>query len=374
MFAGVAILIAISAMFDIDQTVRAQGQVISGSRTQVIQAADGGVLTAIHVHEGDHVKAGQKLAELEADRARAGESQSRAEVASKRIALIRAHAELTDQAPVFGRQFAEYADFVAAQMGVYRQRKQSLDEDLAMSMKALRLSEEELAMNERLLSSGDISRTEVMRSQRQVLELQARIAAARNKYLQDARQELARIEDELSSSRFKLDERRSVLEHTDLTAPTDGVVKLVRVTTVGGVLRPGDELMQISPSDDELLVEIKVNPVDIGQLVTNLPVALRFDAFDSSLYGKVNGTLRYLSPDTLTEAGPNGQQQTFYRAQVALDWRRSVNSSPRVGQLQPADIKPGMTATADVLVGRRTLLYFLAKPIVKAFSGALTQR
>ena len=374
MFAGAAVLVGLAAVFEIDQTVRAQGQVISGTRTQVIQAADGGVLTAIHVREGDHVKAGQKLAELEADRARAGESQSRAEVASKRIALVRTHAELSGEPPVFGKQFADYPDFVAAQQGVYRQRKQSLDEDLAVSLKALKLAEEELAMNERLLSSGDISRTEVMRTQRQVLDLQARMAAARNKYLQDARQELAKIEDELSSSRFRHDERRSVLDHTDLVAPTDGVVKLVRVTTVGGVLKPGDELMQISPSDDELLVEIKVNPMDVGQLRTSVPVSLRFDAFDSSVYGKVQGTLRYLSPDTLTESGGNGQQLTFYRAQVVLDWRRSVHNNTRVSQLRPEDIKPGMTATADVLVGQRTLLYFLAKPVVNAFSGALTQR
>lgn len=373
LLAGVIlILIGFAAFTEIDQAVRAQGQVIPGGRTQVIQAVDGGMLTALHVREGDQVKVGQKLAELEPDRAQAGYAQSEAEVASKRIALIRARAELAGNAPRFDKSFQAYPDFISAQLGIYHQRKQSLDEELGVLTQAMSLAQDELGMNQRLYANGDISQSEVMRAQRQVLELQARINGAKNKYFQETRAEMAKLEDELSTSRFKRDERQSILKHTDLTSPTDGVVKLVRINTVGGVLKPGDELMQISPVDDELLVELKVNPADIGLLRTGLPVTLRFDAYDPSIYGNVKGTLRYLSPDTLTEQAPSGQSQTYYRAQVAIDWVATQAQSK--SRIQPQDIKPGLTATADVLTGTRSILNYLVKPVSRAFSGALTQR
>jgi adhesin transport system membrane fusion protein len=235
---------------------------------------------------------------------------------------------------------------------------------------SLVLAREELGMNQRLFEGGDISRSEVMRAERQVLDIQARANAARNKYLSDARTELARLEDERTTSQQKLNERENVLQHTDMTSPMDGVVKVVRITTVGGVLKPGDELMQISPADDELLLEIKVNPADVGQLRLGLPVSLRFDAFDSSIFGKLNGTLRYISPDTLVEQGANNQSTTFYRAQVAIDWDASTPNQ----RIRAQDIKPGMTATADVLTGERSILNYLLKPVTRAFSGAMLQR
>lgn len=369
----ITLLFAFAAIFEIDQGVRAQGQVIPGSRTQVIQAVDGGMLVALHVREGDSVRAGQKLAEFEPDRAQAGYSQSQAEVASKTIALVRARAELIGRVPIYDEELSEWPEFIEAQMGVYRQRKLGLEQDVAVLQDGLRLASEELQMNRRLLQAGDISRSEVMRLERQVLDLRARINAARNKYFQDTRIEVAKLEDELNTSRHRLDERKNVLQHTDLISPMDGVVKYVRVTTVGGVLKPGDELMQISPVDDELILEIKVSPADVGQLRQGLPVSVRFDAFDSSIYGKANGTLRYISPDTLSEQANNGQTQTYYRALVALSWEKGV-STQRIRALRPQDIKPGMTATADVLTGQRSILSYLAKPITRAFSGALMER
>ncbi len=369
----VSLLVAFAAVFEIDKSVRAQGQVIPGSRTQVVQAVDGGMLIALHVKEGDRINAGQALAELEPDRAKAGFSQAQAEVASKEIGLIRARAELSDDSPRYSQEYQQaWPQFIDAQMGIYHQRKRSLEEQLSTLSEALGLAQDELAMSERLYQSGDISKSEVMRAQRQVLELQARLYDIRNKVFQEIRTEVARLEDELSASQHKLAERKNVLEHTLLVAPMDGVVKYVRITTVGGVLKPGDELMQISPVDDELLAEIKVNPADVGDLRQGLPVSLRFDAFDSSIYGNLHGVLRYISPDTLSEQGSNGQEQVYYRGLVAISWPTVEAQGEH--RIRPQDIKPGMTATADVLTGKRTILYYLAKPIVRAFSGALTER
>jgi adhesin transport system membrane fusion protein len=237
---------------------------------------------------------------------------------------------------------------------------------------ALGMASEELRMNEMLLKTGDTSLLEVMRAKRQVGDIEGRINATRNKYLQEARTEATKLSDDLASNRYKLAERQSVLGHTVLTAPIAGVVKYLKITTIGGVLRAGDEMMQISPTEGDMVFEVKINPVDIGQLRLGLPVSIKLDAFDYSVYGSLEGTLSYLSSDTLVEQGPNGQSSSYYRAQVRLDAERA-KSHPNP-MLATVVMKPGMTSTVDIRTGNRSVLKYLAKPIYKAFGGALNER
>lgn len=366
-----AVFLGWAAWFEIDQTVRAQGSIITSERTQIIQAADGGVLAQILVQEGQEVKQGQRLAMLEKDRSSASFEESRSKVAALQAALIRARAEsLGEQGskPVFPASLRAYPDFVLAQERLYKQKRASLLDTTEALEDALRLAQEELDMNQKLLKSGDVSRLEVMRALRQVNDLEARLSEARNKYLQEARLEVTRLEDELSSQRYKLEERRSVLEHTDLTAPVAGIVKYMRVNTVGGVLRAGDELMQISPTDSEMVIEAKINPVDIGQLELGLPVQIKLDAFDYSVYGMLTGKLSYISSDTLVEQAPNGQSTSSYRAQVKIDSTQANLALAKVA------LKPGMTATIDVKTRTRSVLRYLLKPVIRSFSGALNER
>lgn len=368
LLAGLVVFLLWAALFEIDQTVRAQGQFIPGARTQIIQAADGGVLSQILVHEGQTVTAGQRLAILESERPTASYEESRAKVASLAAALARAQAEARGQPPVFGPQLKGFPEFIAVQKALYEQRKLTLQEELATLKDSLDMAQEELRMNENLLKTGDISRLEVMRSKRQVSELEGKISAVRNKYLQDARQEAAKLEEELSSNRYKLEERQSVLDHTVLTAPGAGIVKYMRINTIGGVLRAGDELMQISPTEGDMVIEIKVNPVDIGQLKPGLPANIKLDAFDYSIYGTLQGTLSYISSDTLTEQGGNGQTLSYYRAHVRLD-ANNANA-----KLADVPLKPGMTATVDIRTASRSVLHYLAKPVFKVFGGAMNER
>jgi adhesin transport system membrane fusion protein len=148
-----------------------------------------------------------------------------------------------------------------------------------------------------------------------------------------------------------------------------GVVKFLKVTTIGGVLRGGDELMQIAPTDEDLIIEAKVNPSDVGQLSVGLPVSVKVDAFDYSVYGMLNGDLRYISPDTLSETGQSGQTQTFYRVKIHLPRQQAQN--PKAHEIV---VKPGMTVGIDIRTGKRSVLGYLAKPVIKAFGGALTER
>jgi adhesin transport system membrane fusion protein len=359
-----------ASFFELDQSIRAQGKLIPADHTQIIQVADGGVLSRILVQEGDTVASGQPLAELEKERAKASFTEVRAKQASLEIALIRAQAEANEKPPNYGKEYADFSQFQSLQMSLYHQRKRSLAQDLDNLQETIASAQQELELNKKLFITGDTSQLEVMRAQRQVTELQGRINTVRNKYLQDARAEAARIADELSTNYYKLEERQSVLDHTTITAPVAGIVKYQRVTTIGGVLRQGDELMQISPSETEPVFEVNINPSDIGQLKAGLPATIRLDAFDYSIYGVLHGTLRYISSDTLTEQGPNGQTNTFYRAQVSLH----PDDAKKHPKLTLAMLKPGMTATVDLKTGGRTVLKYLIKPIYKAFGGALTEK
>ncbi len=371
-FLFLVVFIVWAAFFEIDQTVRSQGKLVPAERTQIIQVADGGVLSRIFVQEGDTVESGQPLAELEKDRASASFTESRAKLASLEIALIRAQAEANQTLPVYGKNYADFSQFQALQMAYYTQRKRSLAQDIENLTDSLHSAQQELELNKKLFTTGDTSQLEVMRAQRQVTDIQGRINGTRNKYLQDARAEAAKIAEELSTNYYRLEERQSVLEHTTITAPLSGIVKYQRITTIGGVLRQGDELMQISPTDVEPVFEININPADIGQLKVGLPVTIRLDAFDYSIYGVLHGTLSYISSDTLTEQGTNGQSNTFYRAHVSLH-ADAPSTAPNT-KLKLAMLKPGMTATVDVKAGTRSVLKYLIKPIYKAFGGALTER
>jgi adhesin transport system membrane fusion protein len=357
-----------AAYHELDQTVRATGQLVPGTHTQVIQSADGGVLEKLLVQEGDSVKAGQVLAILEKERANAGVEEGRAKVALLQAALIRARAEAVQQEPNFKSIPARYAEFVQEQTALYQQRLAGLKEDMASLTEALDLAQKELVINEKLMDTGDISLLELMRAKRQVADIVGRISAVKNKYLQDARQEAAKLQDDLSSQTFKLDERQSVLDHTELIAPVDGVVKSLRMNTLGGVLRAGDEFMQISPTDVDLLLELKVMPADIGQLNLGLPASIKVDAYDYTIYGSLEGKLEYMSSDTLSEQGPNGQVTSTYKARV------SFNPKQANPKLKLSELKPGMTASVDIQTGSRSVLTYLLKPISKAFLGAATQR
>ncbi|MBU0501403.1 MAG: HlyD family efflux transporter periplasmic adaptor subunit [Gammaproteobacteria bacterium] len=367
---GLAAFSAWAAIFEIDQIVRAQGQVIASSRSQIIQAVDGGVLAELKVREGQTVQAGEILAVLEKTRAEAGYQESRSKVAALQAALVHARAEVSGEAPVFGPELEQqWPKLVQARLSLYQQRKKALEEDLASLDNALALAREELEMNKALFETGDVSRFDVMRAQRQVVDLEGQIAARRNKYLQEAQSEKARLEEELSATRHHLSERESILEHTDLTAPLAGIVKSLKVTTIGGVLHPGDELMQIAPTEDSLVVEGKVSPADIGLLKVGMPASVKLDAFDYTLYGAMKGELTHISPDTLKEPDPAGREQTFYRVYIRIQ-----EAEFKGGRAKRIEVMPGMTASLDIRTGTRSVLSYLTKPVTKTFGEALGER
>jgi adhesin transport system membrane fusion protein len=354
---------------ELDQITRATGQVIPSGRVQVVQSADGGVITELLVREGDAVTRGQLLVRLDFTKARAAVEESRAKEAALRAALTRLEAELYDKPLEFAPSVAEYPDFIQNQTSLFEKRRTALEQELKTMGEMLELVSQELKMNEPLLATGDVSRSEVLRLQRQVAEIGGKIVDRRNRYLQELQTELTKTEEELVSAVQLRAQREDQLSRTELYAPTGGIVKNVRFTTVGAVLRPGDEMLQIVPSDDELIVEAKVVPSDIGFIRLGQPVNVKFDAYDYAIYGAGKGEVSYISADTLTEQTARGEL-SYYRVHVKVDASAMQARRPN----ETIELQPGMTATAEIKTGQNTVLRFLTKPLTKTISEAFTER
>lgn len=372
------ILLAAAAVFgfigwsvwaELDQITRAKGQVIPSGRNQIIQSLDGGIVSQMHVQAGDRVKRGQLLVTLDAVNQAAAVDESDAKVAALRTQMVRIQAELFNRPLVFPPDLLRFTDFVANQRGLYTQRREALNSDLANLRQMLALVKDELDMNLPLVESGDVSRSEILRMQRTVQDLQGQITNKRNVYLQELQTEYAKIEEDLATAEQAMTQRKAALVRTKLYAPADGVVVNVRFTTLGAVIKPGDEVMQISPSGDELIVEAKVSPAEIAFIRVGQEANVKFDAYDSSIYGAGNGKVTYVSADTLSEQTEEGTI-SYYRVHLNVDTKQMRPRKP--GEV--IAIQPGMTATAEIKTGETTVFRYLTKPILKTFSESMGER
>ena len=353
---------------ELDQVTRASGQVIPSGRTQIVQSLDGGTIAEILVHEGDHVRKGQLLVRLDEVRLRAAADESAAQVAAQRAKMARIEAELFNRPLVFPNEVAEHPEFVVNQRQLYQRRREALQANLANLTAMQALAQQELAMNLPLLQSGDVSRSEILRLQRSVADLKGQMAAQRNDYLRELQSEYTLTEEALASSTQQMTQRQSALQGVELRSPADGIVVNIRVTTVGGVLQPGAEVLQVVPSEDKLIVEARIPPADIAFVRVGQEASIKFDAYDSSVYGAAEGRVSYISADTLTEQTPQGPY-SYYRARLTADVSRL---RPRPGER--IALQPGMTATAEIITGRTTVFRYLMKPILKTTSSSLGER
>jgi adhesin transport system membrane fusion protein len=353
---------------ELEQITRAPGQIIASGRTQVIQASDGGVLQSLMVKEGDTVERGQLLALLDRQKLRAAYQETRSRELALRATVSRLQAEVVGSEPTFAAENEGYPQFRANQLALLQKRRASINEEVASLRKLLELAQRELAMTAPLVTTGDVSQADVLKLERQVADLQAQITNRQNKYLQDTQADLSRAEEELAGVQQMLAQRADLLSRTELRAPMRGVVKNIRMTTIGGTLKPTEELMQIVPIENELLVEARIRPTDIAFIHTGQTASVKIDAYDYTLYGWLEGKVSYLSPDTLTEDLRQGEQ-AYYRMQVRADDKRFAKQAREAIQLQP-----GMTVTVEVKTGKNTVLRYLAKPIVKTMREAMVEK
>ncbi len=368
MVVGLLLLLIWSAVGMIDQVTRAQAQIIAAERTQLVQSPDGGVLTQLHVKEGDVVKAGQLLATLQKERAAAAVSDSSAKVAALRITLARLHAEVYGTPLVFESELLSYVDYIRNQTDLYNKRQRAYKDDVNALENILSLAEDELRINRQLEATGDVSRAEVLRLQRSAADVRAQLAGKRNKYLQDAQAEMTKAQEELSTQVEQLRDRSQVLEHTELLAPVDGVVNNIKVNTLGGVIRAGDTVIELLPTGNNLIAEAKVPPADIAFVAVGQSASVKLDAYDSSIYGAMQGKVSYISPDVLTEDSKQGPV-TFYRVRIEI-----TNAEFKGEKAKEIHLRPGLTATVEIKAMERTVLSYLTKPISKTFNQSMGER
>lgn len=351
----------------ISEQIRAPGKVIVSSRSQVVQVVDGGVLSKIHVKEGDTVKAGALLAELETTRFQASADEVVAKVIALTASIQRLEAELDNKPLKFSKDLQAYPDIVRAQTALFERRKQLQSEEWEAIQASLKLATEEQQALERLLETGDASQTEVLRARRQVNELRATAINKRNGYRQEAQSELTKSRSELEQAQQVLTQKTEALQSTKLHAPMSGTVKNVRITTIGAVLKPGDEMLQIVPSDDPLIIEVKVKPADVAFVREGLNANVKLDAYDYTVYGSMKGHVTYISPDTLEEEVKTRDEEPAYRVHIQID------EMPK-NRAEPIEVIPGMTSTAEIITGERTVAQYLLKPLRRVASEALTER
>jgi len=361
-----------ASISEISQIARAQGQVIASARTQVIQSANDGVIEALLVREGDRVVKGQVLARLDRSQAEAAYQDSLGKVAALNAMLIRLQAEVFGRPLEFPENVRAHPAFVANQTELFQRRQNALRAEISALEESLSLVKEELNLSLPLLASGDVGKTEVIRLQRQVADLNGQITNRRNKYFQDAQAEMTKAEEDLATQEQILAERTATWERTEIVAPADSLVRNVQITTPGAKVRPGDIVMELLPTDSELIVEAKLKPADIAYVSPGLPAVIKLDSFDYSIYGVLPGKVSYISPDALTERTQAGEH-VYYRVHIRIDEEALTRRNRDQGG-KAVEIQPGMTATVDIATGSQTVLAYLTKPVTKTFSESLGER
>lgn len=363
MLAVLVVFIIWASIAKVEEVTKGEGRIVPSSREQVIQSFEGGILGELLVKEGDVVDQGQVLLRIDPTRASAVYREGVSKAVALKATAARLRAEAYDTPLRFPKEVLERSGLVKDETEVYNSRKQTLEENVASLRANLTLFEKEIEMSEALAKRGLFSEVEMLRMRRQANELRSQIADRVNRFRLDANSELARVESELSQIRETVVAREDVLSRTTITSPVKGSVKNIRVTTIGGVIQQGAEIMQIVPSEDQLLVEARIRPADVAFLKPGLPVTVKLTAYDYAVYGGLEGRVENISASTVQDerASPiPGRETSFYKVMVR------TNASVLKVKEREFPIIPGMTAEVDIRTGEKTVMSYLLKPIFRA--------
>ncbi len=318
----------------IDEITRAEGKIIPSSNVQVIQNLEGGIVNDIPVKIGQIVHKDDIVMKLDETRFASSADESKAGIS------------------VLQEQVNQRAQEIAEK----RSRLSQLQQSYAYINK-------ELQMSKPLLAQGVVSEVEILRLQRQVSDLRGEMDANRLA--------IPRLESQLAEAKAKLEgasassmAAKDRLDRTTIRSPVDGIVKTININTVGGVIQPGMNVMEIVPVEDKLLVEARVRPSDVGFLKVGQPAMVKISAYDFSIYGGLEAEVENISADSIT----NDKGESFYLVRVRTK-KNYLGSDDK-----PLPIIPGMMASASIKTGSKSLMTYLLKPIFKAKTDALTER
>jgi len=363
------IFLAWAWYFPLVEVSTGQGTVVPSSREQVIQSLEGGILASLAVVEGSVVDSDEVLAQLDPTRSVSNVDEAAAKYSASLAASARLRAELEEADRVIfpaALDDARFDDLRANETALFRSRKANLTETLAGLTEGLELLEQELTITQRLQSSGAASRVELIRQQRDAAETRLEIARLKADNRVKTGEELQRINAEAEVQASIVRGRTDQLSRLTVRAPMRGVVKDVAVTTIGGVIPPGGQLMTIVPIDDQLLIEARISPRDIAFIHPGQEALVKISAYDYAIFGGMQGEVVTISPNTVRdEIKP---EQVYYRVYIRTASDILTNSA---GTEFP--IVPGMIATVDIRTGEKTVWQYLIKPFNRA-QEALRER
>ncbi len=403
----VVLLIVWASLAKVDEVTKGEAKVISSKQLQVIQSLDGGVVSEILVKEGQVVEAGQLLLKIDETRATSGVRESAAQVFSLRVKLARLKALSGGTAfgpPVPREGDLEEARIVEEERQLYDARRSELsalvgisEQQLAQrrqeqaeararrdsAARSMELAQQELNKTRPLLATGAVSEVDVLRLDREVSRARgemeqasaqiartgAGMAEAGRKiqetdlaFRNEARKELSDVLGKLNAMNEGAVALADKVDKSQVKSPVRGRVQRLLANTVGGVVTPGKDILEIVPLDDALVLEAKVQPRDIAFIHPGQAATVKFTAYDFGIYGGLDAVVENISPDTVTD---ERGQNTFYVVRVRT---KQANFSDKM------PIIPGMTAEVDVLTGKKTVMAYLLKPVLKAHSHALRER
>lgn len=407
-FAFFMALIVWASLASIDEVTRGDGRAIPSSRLQKVQNLEGGIVAQVFVHEGEVVQAGAPLLRLDDTRFKSNAGETEADRLSLQARIQRLNAQLNDSqtltlTPEIVRQAPDIAqgeidlfnsvnkriqDEIAGLNEQLVQKKQDLLDYKAKQAQfrnSLRLLQQEISMSVPLVAKGAISKVEVLRLQRSevdtrgqldsvtlsipgaeaaIKEIQSKIAETRGRYRSDALSQLNEARTDLSKIEASGKAIEDRVNRTLVTSPVKGIVQQLLVNTIGGVIQPGNDLVEIVPLDDTLLIETKIRPQDIAFLHPGQRAIVKFTAYDYTIYGGLEGKLEQISPDTVTDK----DGKSYYVIRLRTDKNHLGSDS------KPLLIIPGMVASVDIITGKKTILAYLMKPILRARAEAFRER
>ncbi|WP_240631620.1 MULTISPECIES: HlyD family type I secretion periplasmic adaptor subunit [Alcaligenes] len=402
---AICVLIVWASLASIDEVVRGEGKVVPSRQVQIVQSLDGGVVEEILVRPGQSVEAGEVLLRIDPTRASSSLGENEAESLSLKAKAARLEAIAADQPfDMPGEVLEKAPDLAEMERRVWQARTEELRSNISVAQEQLNqrqqelretqanrdqaasscgLTSQELQMTRPLLKSGAVSEVDLLRLQRdvarycgeqkaasaQISRIQASIQEAQNRigeveiiFRNQARTELSETRAKLASLEQGQRALADRVRLAEVRSPVRGTIKTLAANTVGGVLQPGKDILEIVPTDDTLLLEVRINPRDIGFLHSGQAAEVKFTAYDFAVYGGLPGVLEQTSADTITDEKGN----SFYIAKVRTD-------TVYVGD-DKRPILPGMMAEVHILTGKRTVMQYLLKPILRARSNAFTER
>lgn len=355
--------------FPLVEVSSGQGTVVPSSREQVIQSLDGGIVASISVKEGDLVEQGQIIARLDPTRSASNVEEAAAKYHASLAAAARMRAELSDlETVIFPDELSgdEFAQLRANELALFQSRRTSLREALSGLTEGLELTRQELKIAEQLQSRGATSRVEVIRLRREAAQMELEIARLRADSRVQVGEGLQKVNAEAEVQASIMRGRSDQLDRLVFRAPMRGIVKDVAVTTIGGVVPPGGQLMTLVPMNDQLLIEARISPRDIAFIHPGQEALVKVSAYDYAIFGGLSGEVVTISPNTVRdEVKPD---QVYYRVYIRTREDYLVN---KAGTRFP--IVPGMIATVDIQTGEKTVWQYLVKPFNRA-GEALRER